>query len=73
MEAMATSAASSVVCVITGDRLFSRAHPNKLVEDGLAYRVRGDMAEGLAAIKEKRAPTFTCYEDFERRPKSLRD
>ena len=50
MEAMATSAASSVVCVITGDRLFSRAHPNKIVEDGLAYRVRGDMASGLARL-----------------------
>ena len=38
------------MCVLTGDRLFSDAHPHEIVEDGLAYRVRGSLDEGLAVL-----------------------
>lgn len=37
-------------CVLTGDKLFSKAHRHAVDEDGLVYRVRGDMAEGLATL-----------------------
>ena len=42
-----------VVCVLTGDRLFSCAHPHEVVECGLAYRVRGDMTDGLRRLAEE--------------------
>ena len=38
------------MCVLTGDKLFSHVHPHELVEDGLAYCVRGSMDEGLSAL-----------------------
>ena len=37
-------------CVLTSDPCFSRVHPHELVEDGLVYRVRGCMTEGLNAL-----------------------
>jgi hypothetical protein len=37
-------------CVLTGDRLFSSAYPHELVEDGLVYRVRGSMEDGLNTL-----------------------
>ena len=53
MDPAAAASAAEVVCVLTGDRLFSRAAPHKLLENGIAYRVTGDMAEGLLRLAEK--------------------
>lgn len=44
-ESLAT--APIMVCALSGHRLFSCAHPFEVCEDGSAYRVRGDMDEGL--------------------------
>ena len=37
-------------CALTGDPLFSQQHPHELVEDGLAYSVRGSMQDGINAF-----------------------
>ena len=49
-----------MVCAFTGARLFSRSHPHERVEDGLAWRVRGDMVEGLVRLA---AANFVFSED----------
>lgn len=69
---MASAAASALpelgptrhfVCPLTGDRLFSDAHAHEIVSDGVAYRVRGNLDEGLAALSLD--TQFTLGEDGE--------
>jgi hypothetical protein len=43
-------------CVLTGDRLFGALHPHELVEDGLAYCVRGSMDAGIDALAMEGGP-----------------
>ena len=47
-------------CVLTGDKLFSVAHPHALIEDGLAYRVTGSTERGLATLALDASFTFTA-------------
>ena len=37
-------------CALTGDRLFSHAHPHELDKDGVVYRVTGSTDAGLSAL-----------------------
>ena len=51
-----------VACAFTGQRLFSRAHPHQVVENGHCYRVRGDMVEGLQQLA---LDNYEMPEDFD--------
>ena len=51
-EGMASAAGKTFSCVLTGDPCFSTLHAHELVEDGLAYRVRGSMDDGLSALAQ---------------------
>ena len=46
------ASAAHYVCVLTGDRLFSIAHPHEIIGDGLAYRVRGSLEAGICRDAE---------------------